>query len=53
MLFSKGMVVINEISQGSVIVMDWGLPWDHKRSGYISIDHGKSRVGDGPDFLIM
>lgn len=37
-LFSKGMVVINEISQGSVIITDWGLPWDYKHSGYISID---------------
>lgn len=45
-LFSTGLVVINEISQESVTVMDWGLPWDHERSGYISIMGGPGLVMD-------
>lgn len=36
-LFSTGLVVITEISQRSVMVVDWGLPRDHECSGYISI----------------
>lgn len=46
-LFSKAMIVINEISQGSMIIMDWGLPWNHKLSGNIAID-----ASGRPDFFV-